>query len=95
MKTRIITALCLSAVLAFAATANAQLRAGSDEDKAYRKITAEKNPDAQIPMLVDFAKAYPQSKVLPDVYLMLVDIYNGKKDNAKVAEYGEMAVKAD
>jgi tetratricopeptide (TPR) repeat protein len=87
--------MCASLVLIFAVTANAQLKANSDEDKAFRKISAEKNPDAQIPMLLDFEKNFPQSKALPDVYLMLVDIYSDKKDTAKVTEYGEKAIKAD
>jgi len=82
-------------MLVFAATANAQIKAGSDEDKAMRKILAEKNADSRIPLLVDFEKQFPQSKVLSDVYMMLVDIYNDKKDTAKVAEYGEKVIKVD
>jgi tetratricopeptide (TPR) repeat protein len=87
--------LCASLVLAFSATAFAQLKANSDEDKAYRKITAEKNPDTQLTMLQDFEKQFPQSKALPDVYMMVVDYYTAKGDNAKVAEYGEKAIKID
>ena len=95
MKTGTISIMCASLVLTIAITASAQVKAGSDEDKAYKKIIAEKNVDAQIPLLNDFAANFPQSKVLPDVYLMLVDIYNDKHDTAKVTEYGEKAVKAD
>src|SRR5947209_3492749 len=95
MKIRTISLMCVSLVLLFAVTANAQLKAGSDEDKAFRKISAEKNTEAQIPLLLEFANSFPQSKALPDVYLMLVGIYNDKKDTTKVAEYGEKAVKAD
>jgi len=87
--------LCASLVLAFSATAFAQLKANSEEDKAYRKITAEKNPDTQLTMLQDFEKQFPQSKALPDVYMMVVDYYTAKGDNAKVAEYGEKAIKID
>jgi len=95
MKTRIITALCLSLMLIVASTANAQLKAGSDEDKAFTKIGKEKNVDAQVQLLIDFEKTFPQSKALPQVYMMLVDIYNDKNDHAKVAEYGEKALKVD
>lgn len=95
MKTRLFSLACISLMLVFAATANAQIKAGSDEDKAMRKILAEKNADSRIPLLVDFEKQFPQSKVLSDVYMMLVDIYNDKKDTAKVAEYGEKVIKVD
>ncbi|HLQ77311.1 MAG TPA: hypothetical protein VK210_08145 [Terriglobia bacterium] len=95
MRTRIITVLCLSLVLIVAATASAQLKAGSDEDKAFTKIRKETNQDAQIVLLNDFAKQFPESKALPLVYGMLVDIYSDKNDHAKIAEYGEKAVKVD
>ena len=85
MKVKTITALCIASVLAFASIASAQARvqAGSDEDKALRKINAQTNPDAQIPMLLDFEKQFPQSQALSEVYAMLVDIYMTKQDNAK------------
>ena len=97
MKTRTISVMCIALVLAFASIASAQARvqAGSDEDKALRKITAQTNPDAQIPMLLDFEKQYPKSQALSEVYAMLVDIYMTKQDNAKIIEYGEKAIKAD
>jgi len=95
MKLRTISVLCISFVLVLASTANAQLKAGSDEDKAFQKIAAQKSPDAQIPMLLDFEKQFPQSKALPEVYAMLVDIYSMKQDSAKIIEFGEKAIKAD
>jgi len=95
MKLKTISVLCAALVLVMASVANAQVKAGSDEDKAFRKISAEKSPDAQIPMLLDFEKQFPQSKALPEVYSMLVDIYMMKQDNSKIIEYGEKAIKAD
>src|SRR3954470_4878221 len=97
MKTKSISVMCIALVLAFASIASAQARvqAGSDEDKALRKITAQTNPDAQIPMLLDFEKQYPKSQALSEVYAMLVDIYMTKQDNSKIIEYGEKAIKAD
>jgi len=95
MKLKTISVLCIALVLVVASTATAQVKAGSDEDKAFRKIAAEKSPDAQIPMLLDFEKQFPQSKALSEVYAMLVDIYMMKQDNAKIIEFGEKAIKAD
>jgi len=95
MKLKTVSVACIALVLAVASAANAQLKAGSDEDKAYQKILAQKNPDAQIPMLLEFEKQFPQSKALPEVYATLVDIYMMKQDNAKIIEYGEKAIKAD
>jgi tetratricopeptide (TPR) repeat protein len=97
MKTKTISAMCIALVLAFASIASAQARvqAGSDEDKALRKINALTSPDAQIPMLLDFEKQYPKSQALSEVYAILVDIYMTKQDNAKIIEYGEKAIKAD
>jgi len=95
MKLKTISVLCIALVLVVASTANAQLKAGSDEDKAFTKIRAQQNPDAQIPMLLEFEKQFPQSKALPEVYATLVDIYMMKQDNAKIIEYGEKAIKVD
>jgi tetratricopeptide (TPR) repeat protein len=94
MKAKIVSIFCVCAML-IASTAFAQLKAGSDEDKAFRKITAEKNADTQAQMLQDFAKQFPQSKAMPQVWSMLLDIASEKGDHAKIAEYGEAAVKAD
>ena len=97
MKSKIISVMCIALVLAFASIASAQARvqAGSDEDKALRKINALTSPDAQIPMLQDFEKQYPKSQAHSEIYAMLVDIYMTKQDNAKIIEYGEKAIKAD
>ena len=61
----------------------------------FQQIIAETNPEAELQTLVDFEKQFPQSKALPDVYLMVVDYYTAKGDNAKVAEYGEKVIKVD
>lgn len=94
MKARIVSVLCVSAML-IASSAFAQLKAGSDEDKAFRKINTEKSADVRAQLLQDFAKEFPQSKVIPQVWSMLLDIASEKNDHAKIAEYGEQAVKAD
>ena len=93
MKTRTTTILCVVFVLGLASSAHAQLIAGSPEDKAFTKIEQESNVDSKITLLLDYEKQFPQSKVLPDVYRMLEDAYTQKKDNAKVIEIGERAIK--
>ena len=82
-------------LLAVASTANAQLVAGTAEDKAFSAIQAESNPDAKLTLLLGFEKDFPNSKVLPDICLQIIEIYKNKKDVNKVAEYGEKAIKAD
>ena len=79
MKTKVILTLCLVFVLALASTAKAQLVAGSPEDKAFEKIVAENNPDAKMTLLLDYEKQFPQSKVLPDIYIMLMTIYQAEE----------------
>jgi hypothetical protein len=95
MKTQVIATLCVVFVLGLVSTANAQLVAGSPEDKAYSKITAENNPDAKIALLLDYEKQFPQSKVLSDIYFMMMQTYVQKNDPAKVIEYGEKVIKLD
>ena len=95
MKAKVILTLCLVFVLGVASRARAQLIAGSPEDKAFEKILAENNPDAKAALLLDFEKQFPRSKVLPDIYVMLMTIYQQKNDTAKVVDFGEKAIKID
>ncbi len=95
MKTKFVVTLCVALVLGLAGNANAQVVAGSPEDGAYTKILAETNPDAKVALLLEFEKQFPQSKVLPDVYVMLMTIYQQKNDTAKALDFGERAIKVD
>ena len=95
MKTRVVLTLCVVFVWGLVSNANAQVVAGSPEDKAFQKIDAENNPDGKIPLLLDFEKQFPQSKSLREAYLQLVQIYQQKNDQGKVIEFGEKALKAD
>ena len=95
MKTTFIAMLGIVLLLGAVPTANAQLVAGSPEAKAMDAIDAEANPDRKSEMLVAFATQYPQSKVLADVYVQLMEIHRQKNDSAKVIEYGEKAIVAD
>ena len=95
MKTRVVLSLCVVFVLGLVTSAYSQLVAGSPEDAAYTKITAEANPDTKVAMLLDFEKQFPQSRVLPDIYVMLMTIYQEKNDTANAVDFGERAIKID
>jgi hypothetical protein len=62
-------------VIGFANSVYAQLVAGSPEDAAYKDVD---NPRCTNYTALDFEKQFPQSKVLPDIYVMLMGIYQQK-----------------
>jgi tetratricopeptide (TPR) repeat protein len=95
MKTKVILTLCVVFVWGLVSSTNAQVVAGSPEDKAFQKVDAENNIDAKIGLLLDFEKQFPQSKSLREVYLQLVQIYQQKNDQGKVIEFAEKALKSD
>jgi len=95
MKTRVILTLCVVFVWGLVSSANAQVVAGSPEDKAFQKVDGENNIDSKITLLLDFEKQFPQSKSIREAYLQLLQIYQQKNDQAKVIEFGEKALKAD
>ncbi len=95
MKTKVIVTLCVVFVLGFVCNSYAQLIANSPEDKAFTKVLAEENADAKLALLLDYEKSFPQSKQLPDIYLMLMEVYRQKNDTAKVVETGEKIIKID
>ena len=95
MKTKVILTLCVVFVLGLVTTAHAQLVAGSPEDAAYTKIVGEDNPDAKITLLLAYEKQFPQSRVLPDIYVMLMTVYQQKNDTVKANDFGEKAIKID
>src|SRR2546427_12862444 len=95
MKTRVILTLCVVFVWGLVSIANAQVIAGSPEDKAFQKIDAENNVDAKIVLLQDFEKQFGQSRSIREAYLQLIQIYQQKNDQAKFIEYCEKAIKVD
>jgi hypothetical protein len=95
MKTKVIVTLCVVFVWGLVSNANAQVVAGSPEDKAFQKIDAENNVDSKIALLLDFEKQFPQSKSIRDAYLQLLQIYLQKNDQVKVIESGEKVLKVD
>src|SRR5262245_31901928 len=82
---------CSSAVSASAS----QVVAGTPEDKMLQQIAAETNTDAKLQLLQTFEEQFPQSKVLPDVYLMMIEQYRQKSEGNKIIEYGEKVLKVD
>jgi hypothetical protein len=94
MKTKIVL-LCVVFVWGLVSIANAQVQAGSPEDKAFQKIDSESNTEAKIVLLVDFEKQFPQSKSVREAFLQLMDIYQQKNDQGKIIEYGEKVIKVD
>lgn len=95
MKTRVILTLCVVFVWGLVSNANAQVIAGSPEDKAFQKIDAENNIDGKVALLLDFEKQFAQSKSIREAYLQLVQIYQQKNEQPKVIEFGEKALKVD
>src|SRR5215510_16578865 len=95
MKTKVIATFCVVFVWGLVSFANAQVVAGSPEDKAFQKIDSENNPDAKINLLLEFEKSFPQSKSLREAFLQLVELYQGKNNSAKVIEYSEKVLKVD
>ena len=95
MKTRVIVTLCVVFVWGLVSIANAQVVAGSPEDKAFQKIDSENSVDGKVGLLLEFEKQFPQSKSLREAYLQLVQIYQQKNDSANIIEYSEKTIKVD
>jgi len=93
MGTVMISALLLS-LLPQPAGAS-QIVAGSQEEKVFQEITAETNGDAKLQKLAGFEKQFPRSRVLPNIYLMTIDLYREKNDTDRVIEYAEKVLKID
>ena len=68
---------------------------GAVEWNAYRPITTEKDPAKKLNLLLNFEKNFPKSKLLPDVYTALMEIYVANHNDAKASEYGAKALKQD
>jgi len=95
MKTNVVVTFCVVFVWGLVSFANAQVIAGSPEDKAFQKIDAEGNNDGKIGLLVAFEKEFPQSKALREAYLQLLQLYQQKNEAPKVIEYSEKTLKVD
>jgi hypothetical protein len=93
MKLEVLAGLILLGLIAV--PAGAQLKAGTPEAKMFEQITAEANPDTKIELIGAFEEQFPQSKILPSVYLMAVEVYRGKQDRPRILEFGEKALQLD
>ncbi len=76
-------------------SAHAQIVAGSSEEKVYQQIAAETSGDAKLKDISDFEREFPHSKVLPNVFLIAVDLYREKGDTDRVIEYAEKVMTLD
>jgi hypothetical protein len=95
MKTKVSLTLCVVFVWGLVSLANAQVKAGSPEDKAFQKIDSESSPDGKISLLLAFEKDFAQSPALREALLQLVQLYQQKNDSVKVIEYSEKVLKVD
>ena len=95
MKTKVILTMCVVFVWGLVSLANAQVKAGSPEDKAFQKIDAESNNDGKINLLLEFEKQFPTSPALRDAFLQLLQLYTVKNESPKVIEYSEKTLKVD
>ena len=95
MKTNFVMIGCVGLLLAFASSAEAQLIAGSPEDKLYQQITATDDPDQKMALCLEFEKQFSESDVVVDIYNMLVVIHNSRNESDKVIEFGEKAIAMD
>jgi hypothetical protein len=95
MKTKVILTMCVVFVWGLVSLANAQVKAGSPEDKAFQKIDAESNNDGKINLLLEFEKQFPQSPALREAFLQLLQLYSVKNESPKVIEYSEKTLKLE
>jgi hypothetical protein len=72
-----------------------QVKAGSAEDQLLQRISAEADVDKKVKSLMEFEKQFPQSSVLGDIYMMLVEVYRQKEERPKIIEFGEKTLKVD
>jgi hypothetical protein len=88
---KVVATIVLMALVSGVASAR-QIIAGTTEDVAYQRINAAKNSDEKLAAVVAFEKEFPRSRIL---FLIAIDLYRRKADQAKVIEYGEKTLKAD
>jgi hypothetical protein len=86
-----ITLLCMLAQNAAAL----QIVAGTPEDRMFQRATNDTNADSKLATLIEFEKQFPQSKALPAVLFMIIDLYRQKDDRVKIIEYGEKVLALD
>jgi hypothetical protein len=97
MKTRVIRTFSIALLFGLTSIANAQLKAGSPEEAAYKKIDAENNSDAKLALVLEFEKQFPEvsARVMSNILLIAMDIYSEKDNKAKISEYGDKAINKD
>ena len=92
---KMISVLLMLLMLALCAPLAGQVLVGSPEDRSYQRISEEKDPEARLKLLMEFEKEFPQSVILLNVELQILDIYSQNDDRPHVIEYGEKILKLD
>ena len=95
MKRNIVLIGCVVLLLESVTYASAQLVAGSPEDRLYQQINAAADPEEKERLCLEFEQQFGESDVVVDIYVMLMDIYGQRNDNAKLIEFGEKAIAMD
>jgi len=84
-------------LLAFAASASAQIVAGSPEDNLFQQITAADSLARKVELGQQFEAEFPGSPtpVLVSVYTLLMNAYEQQQEYPSAVEYGEKIVAKD
>ena len=69
--------------------------ATNPEFAAYQRLSAERNVDRKATLLTDFERSFPKSAALAEVYVSLMNIYSGKNETHRAAQYAEKVMRTD
>ncbi len=80
------------AALRASAMATGAIMLPPEELAAFRAIQGELDPDKAISLAEDFAKKYPKSEVISDVYAYEASAYQTKNNAEKIVEYAQKSL---
>ena len=90
MKAKFISPLLV--ILLFGHAASAQIPIAPDpETEALRAASRESDPFTKIQKFLGFEARFPNSKLLPEVYVFLLNLLQQRNDRIKIEEVGETA----
>ena len=78
-----------------ATATGAQLVIPPKEGMGFQAIQSEPDPDRRLRMVNEFERQFPNSQILPYVYVQSAKAYQEKGDLAKAVEYGDKSLKLD
>lgn len=96
MKTKCVLGSVLILV-AFSATARAQLIAGSPEDQLFEEIDAAADPDRKLELIRQFEGQFPETPdpVFVSLHTMALTIWTQRNDMDGIVEYGQKILQRD